>query len=850
MEVNIFNKVALQGLKKNRARTFVTIVGVALASALFTGIATFAVSLQCYMINGAAAKYGDWHVEFPAADVDFVEAAEADHRISDTVILQNIGYAELRDSKNAYKPYLFISGWNEKAFGMLPVKLIAGRLPENDKEVLIPAHLAANGGVKIPVGDEITLEVGNRVEDGRELCQHNPCSPGTETFVQTGQKTYTVVGICRRPAIEEFSAPGYTLITKTDNIAADSYTAFITLNNPYGLSDYVKELKTDIFVLNDDVLRFMGLAGDRTLTVLFYSVSAVLVILVVVGSVFLIYNAFHISLNERTHQFGILMSVGATAKQLRSSVLFEGLCISLIGIPIGILAGLSGIRFVITLVEMNFANILYDNVPLVMVVSLPAIIISIVISLITVLISAYIPAKRAANTPVMECIRQTNEIKAEERTQKISRTACRFLGLEKTLALKNFKRNKRRYRSVILSLTFSVVLFVSSDTFSSYLNQIAESSNEVVEKYDIVFSSRDLEESQLFQLYDQFKNVDGITVSGYQAEASYPVWIDRSQISEHFTDTFGEFMEYDNDSQRVNAILDVVYLDDAAYRNFVSSSGLSAEEYAVKDDKMLMAGYISGYLYMQDEPMEITLYDANGGEGKTIKATYVGDYPDLLPGEAGDTFRGYSLLLIVPYEMKPQFDMLGTAAKTALGMTFQSDSPGKSTSQMNTIIDANGITADYSLYNVYEILEQNRNIKFIVDLFAIVFVMMITLIAVANVFNTISTNIKLRKRELAMLRSVGMSDRDFNRMMCFECALYGTRTMLWGIPLSALMSVLIYMGMYYGSISGSGVRFIFSWESLGVSIVGVFVIVFITMWYAAGRIKRENIIDALRDEMT
>lgn len=848
--MNIFNKVALQGLKKNRTRTFVTIIGVSLATALFTGIATFAVSLQSYMINGAVAKYGSWYVEFPAADADFVETVEADNRILDTVLLQNIGYAKLGESKNDAKPYLFLSGWNEKAFHTLPLKLISGRLPENSNEVLIPAHLAANGGVKIPVGDIITLEVGNRVEDGSELCQHDSYSAGTETFVQTGQKTYTVVGICRRPAIEEFSSPGYTLITKADDAVSDNYTVCITLKNPYGLPAYVKALENDTYVLNDDVLRFMGLSESKTLTVLFYSVSAVLVMLVVVGSVFLIYNAFNISLNERTHQFGILMSVGATARQLRSSVLFEGLCISLMGIPIGILIGLMGIRFVIALVEKNFANVLYDNVPLVVVVSLPAIVISIIISLITVLISAYIPAKKAANTPVMKCIRQTNEIKAEAKKLKTSRITSRFLGLEETLAIKNFKRNKRRYRSIILSLTFSVILFVSSDTFSSYLNQIAESTNEVVEKFDIVFSSRDMEESQILQLYDQFKNVDGITVSGYQAEASYPIWIDRSQISEHFTDTFGEFMEYNNDNQRMDAMVDVVFVDDDAYRNFLDSLGLSAEEYTGDDDKIIMAGFISGYLYMQDEPMEITIYDESRDKGKTIKATYVGDYPDVLPGEAGDIFRGYSLLLIVPYDMKQQFDALGTATKTTLGMTFQSDSPGKSTSQMRTIIDANGITADYSLYNVYEILEQNRNINFIVDLFAIVFVLMITLIATANVFNTISTNIKLRKKELAMLRSVGMSDRDFNRMMCFECALYGVRTMLWGIPLSLLISGLIYGVVVLGSIADSGVKFIFSWESLGVSIIGVFVIVFITMWYATSQIKKENIIEALRDELT
>ena len=135
---------------------------------------------------------------------------------------------------------------------------------------------------------------------------------------------------------------------------------------------------------------------------------------------------------------------------------------------------------------------------------------------------------------------------------------------------------------------------------------------------------------------------------------------------------------------------------------------------------------------------------------------------------------------------------------------------------------------------------------FIVNLFAIVFITMISLIAVANVFNTISTNIKLRRREFAMLRSVGMSDRDFNKMMRFECSLYGVRTMLWGLPLAGILSFLIYVGMNAG---GGEMKFVFPWGSMGASILGVFLVVFITMVYAAGKIRKENIIDALRDEM-
>ena len=846
--MNIFHKVALQGLKKSRTRTLVTIVGVALSAALITAVSTFAVSLQSYMINGAAAKYGDWHIEIPDANSSFMQEQADDSRVANFVSLQNIGYATLKGGQNPEKPYLFITGWNEQALNALPIKLLSGRLPENDSEVVIPAHVAANGGVKISVGDTLTLAVGNREAGGKTLTQHDTYRTGEETLVPTAEKTYTVVGICGRPAIEEYTAPGYTLITTEDTAAADNLTVFITLNNPYQVHSYADNLSdNNSYILNDAVLRFMGLSGEKMVTVLLYSIGGILIALVMLGSVFLIYNSFNISLNERTHQFGILMSVGATAKQLKNSVLFEGLCIAAIGIPIGILVGIPSIKFVLSLVAKNFANVMYDNVPLTLVVSVPALVAAAVISIITILISAYIPAKKAADTPVMDCIRQTNDVKVEAKAIRTSKLANRLYGLAGTLALKNFKRNKRRYRSIILSLTLSVVLFVSASSFGTYLNQLTEKSSVVSEDYAICFDTRDMEESELFQLYNELKAAIGVTKSSYQALSSYSCVLNTSDLSSHFLDEYGELIGYDGASETVDVQLDIQFVEDSVYQNLLEGLGLAAEEYTGQDKKMIMAGILPGHWYTQAQPMEFTLRSNTGGQMKTIRATFVKDYPDLLPVQPGES-HGYVLMVIAPYVVKPQFDALDATVKpTKLGMTFQSENPGQSTSEMQAIIEGSGITADYHLYNLYGILEQNRNITFIVNLFTIVFIAMISLIAVANVFNTISTNIKLRRRELAMLRSVGMSDRDFNKMMCFECALYGARTMLWGLPLSGILSWLIYQGIVIG---GGDLDFIFPWGSIGISMIGVFLVVFITTLYAIHEIKRENIIDALRDDMT
>ncbi len=325
----------------------------------------------------------------------------------------------------------------------------------------------------------------------KNLGQHAPYIYGKEALVLKTKRTYTVVGICERPGFEEHSAPGYTLITKVDTQdKADSFSIFVTLKNPRGVQAYASSTAgSHSYVFNDNVLRFMGLSDNKLFNTFLYTVAGILVAIIMVGSIFLIYNSFNISLNERTSQFGILSSVGATARQLRNSVLFEGVCIGAIGIPIGVMVGIGSVGLVIPIVAGNFRNIIPSTVPLTLSVSVPAIVAAAAVSLVTILISAYIPARKAANTPVMESIRQTNEVKTESKAVKTSKLAQRIYGLEGTLALKNFKRNKKRYRSIVLSLVLSVVLFVSGNAFGTTLKRLAERSIMDFD-YDIVFPFR------------------------------------------------------------------------------------------------------------------------------------------------------------------------------------------------------------------------------------------------------------------------------------------------------------------------------------------------------------------------
>lgn len=853
--MNIFHKVAMQGLIKNRARTLVTVVGVALSAAMITAVATFGISLLSYMIGGSIKSYGDWHIGFYGVDSDFVQRQEDDTDIRHVAAVQEIGYAELPGGENPDKPYLFLAGMDDDALETLAVELLSGRLPQDSGEVLIPTHLASNGGVRLAIGDTLTLSIGYRVDAGAALGQHSAYRTGEESLVSLRQKTYTVVGVCQRPRFEERSAPGYTLITRPDSaLSGSAYSAYVALGNPFRLGAYAAQTAENHAVIrNDNVLRYMGLSSDRMFTTLFVSLAVILIGLIMLGSVFLIYNSFSISLSDRMHQFGMLMSVGATQKQLRKSVLFEGVCIGALGIPLGILIGIPSISVVLSLVRENFGNVLYDGVPLSPVISVPVLLGAAAVSLVTILISAYIPARKAAGTPVMACIRQTGEIKVDPRDMKTSPAAMRRYGLEGTLALKNFKRNKRRYRSIVLSLTLSVVLFVATSSFSASLNQLGDQAKAVT-SFDIILTARDLDDDRLPGLHERLSGVSGITQSGYEAFFQCPLEIPSELLSDAYWAYRGGRAQAAAETMAVS----YQFLDEPALRRILEDLKLPADEYLAEGGPILACAKMQ----ISDKPIhsvvdldellnaaDLELSFPAEGEAMTRRihcATFAPPDTPLLD-QAESIEDAYVFYLLIPYSQKPLFETaISHPDVSTKGISFLSDTPTQSTAQIDRLLLSEDI-GEFTLLNAKKILEENTNILFIVNLFSGVFIAMISLIAVVNVFNTISTNVKLRRRELAMLRSVGMADRDFERMMRFECALYGVRTLLWGMPLSVLLSFGIYLGLDMGA---GELQYIFPLTSLAISVLGVFLVILLTMTYATSEIRRDNIIDALRDEMT
>jgi putative ABC transport system permease protein len=860
--MNIFNKVTLQSMKKSRTRTIVTVIGVVLSAALITAVVTFGVSLMNYMSNGEAHKYGGWHIKFEDVDPSFAAKQASNNKVANTTSFENIGYAKLNGGKILSKPYFFIAGFSKKTFNALPLTLCAGRMPKNSREIVVPERVVIKDGIKLRVGDTLNLAVGNRMSGNKNLGQHDPYISGKETLVPKAEKTYTVVGFCQTPHFDEDSAPGYTAITTADAAdTANNLSLFVTLKKILEVHSYAKNTASGhAYIFNSDVLRFIGLSndpGDKVLDAFLYSAGAIVVIIIMIGSIFLIYNSFNISLNERTHQFGILSSVGATPKQLRHSVLFEGLCIGAIGIPIGVLMGIASIRLAISIIVKNFANVLFTDVPLTLTVPAPAIIAAVVTSMITILISADIPARKAVSMPVMECIRQTNDVKVESKAVKTSKLAERIYGLEGTLALKNFKRNKKRYRSIVLSLVLSVVLFISTSAMVIDVKQTSASAKAVTD-CDVGFGTHDMKDSEMLQLYNKLKNIDGIRESSYQVVMGYSCDAKGSDLSDAYKKSEGSHSL----DETVNLPMTIQFFNDSTYLKIVKSLGLPADKYTGQNAKLIGVAKVDSNDSQKTTSQIPNVFkssatnftispEINGKpeikQGYNASITFMNNFmPPDTPPILDVKERPSEICVVAPYSLKEKFDSPNTHADIITkGMTFQSKNPSKSLDKMKEIVQNTEITVPYMLLNTSEMLDQNRNMIFIADVFSYIFIIMISLIAVANVFNTISTNIKMRRRELAMLRSVGMSDHDFQKMMNFECVFYGMKALLIGLPLAIIFSLFMHKEMDGGGMGS----FVMPWASIGISVLGVFFIVFITMLYSIRKIKKENIIDALRDDM-
>ena len=907
--MNVFNKVTLASLKKNRTRTVVTIIGIMLSAAMICASTTFVASMQNFVLRYTIYKTGDWHgAVYDAAYKDYEDIRDSG-KVSSAAYAQALGYARI-NSANERKPYLYILGGDAASgyFETMPVHLTAGELPKNSSEIILPEHLATNGKVSYKIGDAVTFEIGDRILDGKRLGQINPFFTydseiqaevkNDEKLENTVARTYTVVGMYERPGFENTDAPGYTALTVADR-GADGQSPIdchFKMKKPSAVYDFMKETGyTDAYryAYNTDVLLYSGVSRIDSVTATLYSLAAIVIGLIVFASVSLIYNAFSISVSERTKQFGLLSSVGATKKQLRRMVTFEALTVSAIGIPLGILVGIGGIGITLLLLGDKFSSIVgKEHIPLRLCVSWESVVIAAVIALITVLISAWIPSKRATRVSAVEAIRQSMDIKVSGRPVRTSKLAYKLFGLPGVLAGKHYKRNRKKYRTTVVSLFMSIVLFVSAAAFTDYMMESAEGGL-ASDQFDLIYAAESdassaMTPDALLELLFSEQNVTGGT---YTKKQFLQGDISREYVTAMFADRFADFgMEREDAAPKELSISGYLYfVADAEFNRLLEKYDLKEADYydrdkplgialdrnieldrrlekyvtldTLKGDVCVIEGLyyveIDGY-YRKDSRIDengnkVVLYQNRDNESDIIELPYEESF-------AKYTLRSEKTIEEAPFfvsrstpvaiNMIYPYSMLESVVPEAALNQFRnteyfltSSNHTASFENLATVLTENGLSSR-QLFDYAANAETNRNVVTIIRVFAYGFIVLISLIAAANVFNTISTNISLRRREFAMLKSVGMTQKGFRRMMNYECLLYGSKALLLGLPVSCGITYLTYRAV----TTAYETSFHLPWAAIGIAVLSVFLVVFATMMYSMSKVKKDNPIDALKNE--
>ncbi len=868
--MNIFSKITAKTMRANRVRTIVTIIGVILSTSMITAVATFGTSFQRFLVDYSISTNGNWHVAASGTDAAQAGALAKQEDVANAAILKTLGYAwfEPVTQQSPSMPYLYVRSLSKEALAMLPAQMQEGRMPETEDEIAVPSFLLANEaeGNETQVGDRLTLDLGERSYQGERLDQHNEYMDDEyeddETFTPLETRTFTVVGIYSAWPDVSFWAPGYDVLAGPTDRETAYQDVFIELKNPRKVYDFADENITDEkagILYNASLLRWMGIADNSNLNVVLMGLLILLIIVIMAGSITLIYNAFSISLRERTVQFGLLSSIGATKKQLRKAMRYEAFFVSAVGIPLGILAGAGGIGVTLRYIGGGLSNWIHGTkagIPLY--VPLWAVASAAVIAFVTIMVSVWIPSRRIRKITPMEAIRSSTDIRIKPNEVRTGTWILSLFGLEGMMAQKNYKRDRRKYRATVISLTMSIGLFTAAGLFNLYLLQtgafVLEAPDTDV-RYTLYADVQEQEED-VQQVLKRTEGIDSVSkhyvssldfgipkewagtglLSLYSQELpakdgmAETAWIHATMIilgDEDFK-TFAREQNVKASAYQNSDHVKVLYLNCTKNFNTETERYEKQDIFPEKTTELLPAGYLE--------------YDEEGmPEG--FHQTMQFELADAVsaPPEA---FAEYSdrIVMFLPESMYLQFiDSFQEGLLNAV-YSIRCENAADTFRELETGFSEQHLSDVGYLENVREEFETDQNTLVAVKVLTYGFVVLISLIAVANVFHTISTNLMLRRKEFAMLRSMGMSPKGFRKMMNFECLIYGIRSLIYGFLFTGLVSAALHRILG----AGTDVEFLIPWGYLATAAAGVFLVVFLTMMYTMRVIQRNNIVEELK----
>ena len=902
--MGVMSKITIRQMLLNRRRTTITIIGVIIAVAMFTAVSTLLGSFMDFGQQAAIVNKGNYHVCYYDLSSEDLNTIQADDNVKSYYAIHDEGLAQLPDEYGS-KKFLWIKAISANTMEDSGVHLVEGRLPQNDQELVLSESIKQRNPDGYTIGQTVTFDLGERKiknpPEGvtQELDGSITYMGEDETFKVLEQKTYTIVGFATMASQEQSYMPSLTAVTalNTDVLyrgTLDVYVQAKHIDSIYAwgddLGNKIGEKDGISYDFNNGLLMFEGINQDSQFMGMLFTLIAILFIIIFIGAIALIYNAFAISITERSTDFGLLSSIGATKRQKRRSVLLEALLILAVAVPIGVLGGYFGLWLVFaavnpainTLVSGGYllGSDLEAQLQLRVVISPIAILIAVIMSVLTVLVSAWIPAVRAGRVTPIEAIRQAKDVKLTPRSVKTSRLTGALFGIEGEIAAKNMKRSKKRSRVVIVSFVISLVLFLSASSFTHLFSQSVDVATGDV-NYNIYVnlwqSANDASKSELpkelLQAENAISHLDGIedftVVNGMQS--FYPKDFKEDALSASARKIWDAQAEKGNNLNQ--PVIQVVALNDETLKAYCDKVG--ADYDTMQNTENFNGILVNNIAWKEGKNYtSISVLDKKMGDTQVLTG-YTHEESDEEATDSGETDQSERKV-----EHDRTFRIAATTDQVPIGFsTIRSVNDGglgvdvfvsqavfekylPSDYYYNVVYlsaaDSGSLSDQIEelmtdpayrdlAYSVSDITSQVRmmeQIIFLINTFSYVFIALISAIGIANIFNTISTGIILRQKEFAMLKSVGMSPKGFHKMLFFESLLYGIKSLLWGLPISFAVMALLYLVLR----QNFAIPFSVPWLQVAVGIGAIFAIVLITVCYGAVKIRKKNVIEGLRKQ--
>ena len=893
--MKVLNELSIKDLKLNKKRSIVIIIGIILSTALICGVAGLITSFQNTFVETAKNSQGNYHAIFYNVPKDELKYIEENRSVEDYYLSEELGYSYLSkgntSTEEEEKPLVNIISMNDKFLNNMAINVKDGRLPENDGELAISTRINEKFKTNYKVGDTITLNVGElkgtlenqnaNYYDEEQIKKTDGTEQTTENeIVNVTSKTYKIVGIIERPtvAIEPYEAEWFTVITKMQTInkkaniavlyskpndyvkntesinqmvTAKSGTKENDFNRVSGLDKTYKSYKYKIKI-NKELLAYQGASLDDETLKTIYGLGAFIMGIVLVSSVFVIRNGFAISITERLKQYGMLSSIGATKKQIKKSVYFEGFILGLIGIPLGILSGIFAIYILVNVVNYILKDYVSSGTLLTYGISLPAIVVSIIVSLVTIWLSCRNSAKKASKITPIEAIRSSEDVKLKAKKIKCPKIITKIFKTGGEIAYKNLKRSKKKYRTTVISIIVSVVIFIAISSFIQYGFKMS-SAYYTERNYNYVvyaYTTASPEDTEKFAK-EQAENLKMLTDISNLPDAgdvsinkinTFEMKIDdkhKSELTDYGKDIKGRFYAVDAENNPIDDV-NIIALSKNEYENYLKKIGGDYEAY--KDGVILI-----------DNNMNM---DENG---KRIQGSmYTWKKGDIVTGKIGD--KEYSVKIVARTEERPKGvesmynsnaffivseEFINKTGYETASLYAQSNDAYKLDEEVEQYKKDNNLTnSNLNTFNMEKSVKAENAVVLVISIFLYGFIGVITLIGITNIFNTITTNMNLRKKEFAMLKSIGMTKKEFNRMIRLESIFYGVKSLVIGIPIGLVLSY----GMYNVFRNSMEIEYVLPYKSIVVAVIFVAVVIGIIMRYSMSKINKQNIIETIRND--